>query len=227
MHSVVIVAAGKGTRMGGEVDKLFLKAREMPIIAHTWRRFDRCASISEVIVVIRGGRESEFQAVAELIDAQTGFKLVHGGKERQDSVWNGVVATNPLSELVLIHDGARPCVTEEIVDACCARASASGASVAANRVTDTLKLATSDENIESNVDRSRLWAVQTPQVFRRDVILKAMAHVRENGISVTDDTAACEAIGQPVALVESSSPNPKITVKSDLPFIEWMLGNSE
>lgn len=224
MHSVVIVAAGKGTRMGGDVDKLFLRAHDLPIVAHTWRLFDRCAAIHEVIIVIREGRETEFQSVANAIHAETPFKFVPGGKERQDSVWNGVVATNPGSELVLIHDGARPCVTEEIVRDCCAQALKVGASVAASRVTDTLKLATEHQRIEANVDRSRLWAVQTPQVFRREVILKAMSHVKESGLRVTDDTAACESIGQSVALVESLTPNPKVTVKSDLPFIEWLLG---
>ncbi len=227
MYSVVIVAAGKGTRMGGEVDKLFLPAHDLPIIAHTWRLFDRCALITEVVIVVRQGRENEFHAVANAIQAETAFKLIPGGKERQDSVWNGVVATAPEAELVLIHDGARPCVTEAVVENCCSAALKTGASVAACRVTDTLKLATEEQRIEANVDRSRLWAVQTPQVFRREVILKAMSRVRESGLNVTDDTAACEAIGQSVALVESATPNPKVTVKSDLPFIEWLLGREK
>ena len=223
MHSVVIVAAGKGTRMGGDVDKLFLIARGEPIIAHTWRRFDQSDRIDEIVLVIREGRESEFRAVAKFIGATTPFKLVPGGKERQDSVLNGILATDTSAELVAIHDGARPCVSEVIISECLSKASQMGASVAAGRVADTLKSAKDDQTIESNVDRSKLWAVQTPQVFRREVILQAMTHVREHHLQVTDDTAACEAIGQAVALVESATPNPKVTVPSDLAFVEWLL----
>ena len=223
MHSVVIVAAGKGTRMGGETDKLFLTACGEPIVAHTWRRFDRSPTIDEILVVIRQERESEFKEVANLIETTTPFRFVWGGAERQDSVWNGSVASHAEAGFVAVHDGARPCVSEQIIADCFAVASQVGASVAANRVSDTLKSATPDQRIESNVDRSRLWAVQTPQVFRREIIMKAMKHVRENGLSVTDDTAACESIGQSVALVESKSPNPKVTVPADLPFIEWLL----
>lgn len=223
MHSAVIVAAGKGTRMGGSTDKLFLSACGEPVIAHTWRRFDQSPSIDEVVLVIREDRESEFRAVADRIGLTTPYQFVWGGAERQDSVWNGIVATDPASDLVVVHDGARPCVTEGIIASCLEVASRVGASVAGHRVADTLKSATSDQRIDRNVDRSRLWAVQTPQVFRRDIILKAMRHVRDQGLQVTDDTAACESIGQSVALVESESPNPKVTVKADLPFVEWLL----
>ncbi|MDB4746430.1 2-C-methyl-D-erythritol 4-phosphate cytidylyltransferase [Verrucomicrobia bacterium] len=226
MHSAVIVAAGKGTRMGGETDKLFLMACGLPIIAHTWRSFDQSPTIQEIVVVIREERESEFRAVADLIGATSPFRFEWGGAERQDSVWNGIMATDPDTELVAVHDGARPCVSEQIIADCFEVASRVGASVAASRVADTLKSATSDQTIDANVDRSRLWAVQTPQVFKREIILNAMKHVRDRGLHVTDDTAACEKVGQPVALVESKSPNPKVTVPADLPFIEWLLSQS-
>ncbi len=227
MHSVVIVAAGKGTRMGGDIDKLFLLARNEPIVAHSWRRFDRSDVVDEIVVVIRDGRESEFRTVAHQIGVKTPYKLVSGGKERQDSVLNGILATDSSAELVAVHDGARPCVSDAIIGGCYLTASEVGASVAAVRVADTLKMARDDQTIESNVDRSKLWAVQTPQVFRREVIVKAMTHVRDHGLQVTDDTAACEAIGQPVALVESTTPNPKVTVPADLPFVEWLLSQDD
>ncbi len=223
MHSVVIVAAGKGTRMGAGTDKLFLKARGQTVIGHTWQRFDACEIVDEVVLVIASGREADFTEVAEGFGPAKPYRFVAGGAERQDSVWNGINATDGRTTVVAIHDGARPCVSQQTILDCFAAAQAQGASVAASRVADTLKLARADQTIESNVDRSRLWAVQTPQVFRREVILKAMSEVRTSGAQVTDDTAACELIGQPVTLVESRAPNPKVTVPADLPFVEWLL----
>lgn len=209
--------------MGGGADKLFFEAAGEPIIAHTWRRFDRSPCIHEVVVVIRNGRESEFQEVANQIQTTKPFRLVHGGSERQDSVWNGLVATDETASLVAVHDGVRPCVSGGVIEDCFEVARRTDASAAAAKVADTLKEAHRDQTIRRNVDRSLLWSVQTPQVFRRDVIVRAMQAVREVGAQVTDDTAACELIGQAVTLVESDAPNPKVTVKADLPFVEWLL----
>lgn len=222
MNSAVIVAAGKGKRMG-EGDKLFLSVRGEPVIAHSWRRFDMAPGVDEIVLVIREERRQEFAEVANLINPAKPYRFVWGGAERQDSVWNGVTATDADSSLVAIHDGARPCVSQATIADCLSVAGKVGASVAASKVADTLKSATDTQMVDKNVDRSRLWAVQTPQVFRRDIILKAMSYVRENGLQVTDDTAACECIGQSVALVASATPNPKVTVPADLPFVEWML----
>lgn len=211
--------------MGGSRDKLFLEADGRPIIAHTWQGLDRLPQWHEVIVVIREERREEFELLASQLTLVTPFRLVPGGEERQDSVWNGVSATDPGTALVAIHDAARPCIHPKIFADCLAMARKMGACVAASRVADTLKRAREDQTIESNVDRAGLWAVQTPQVFRREIILAAMRHVREKGLSVTDDTAACEFIDQPVALVESALANPKVTVPADLPFVEWLLSH--
>lgn len=226
MNSVVIVAAGKGTRMGEGVDKLFLNACGEPVIVHSWRRFDRSLLVDEIVLVIREERREEFLRLGGAVKTTKPFRLVAGGAARQDSVWNGLEATSDRSSLVAIHDGARPCVSEEIIKDCFEAAGRIGASVAAQRVTDTLKEASEENLIERNIDRSRLWAVQTPQVFRRAILKKAMAEVRDRELQVTDDTAACEAIGQCVFLVESVAPNPKVTVPSDLPFVEWLLSRS-
>ena len=147
-----------------------------------------------------------------------------GGKERQDSVWNGLQALSASAEIVAIHDAARPCTTAELIEATVDAARQSGAAVAAQRVTDTIKQSDDGQVIAQHLDRSRLWAVQTPQTFRVEVIRRALAAVREKGLLVTDDTAACELIGQPVRLIENTRPNPKVTVSSDLHFIELLLG---
>jgi 2-C-methyl-D-erythritol 4-phosphate cytidylyltransferase len=151
------------------------------------------------------------------------FRLVVGGKERQDSVWNGLEALPPEAEIVAIQDAARPCTNEALIAATVAAARDTGAAVAAQHVTDTIKESGNGKLIERTLDRSRLWAVQTPQTFRVAVIRRALAEVRRRGMLVTDDTAACELIAQPVQLVLSSQPNPKVTRPEDLLCVEALL----
>jgi len=128
------------------------------------------------------------------------------------------------TEIVAIQDGARPCTSSGLIGATVEAARETGAAVAAQRVTDTLKQSDDGRVISRTVDRSRLWSVQTPQVFRYEVIRRALQAVRQANAFVTDDTAACELIGQPVNLVESAAPNPKVTTAGDLPLIEHLLG---
>ena len=223
MVSAIIVAAGKGTRMGPNVDKLFLKLNGCPIVAHTWRRFDQAAPIHEVVLVIRDGSQGSFNDLAKSFNFTKPFRLVPGGKERQDSVWNGLAALSPQAEIVAIQDAARPCTSQPLIAATIAAARETGAAVAAQPVTDTIKESHDGSLIERTLDRSRLWAVQTPQTFRVEVIRRALAEVRRRGLLVTDDTAACELIGQSVKLVPSTEPNPKITRPEDLPYVELLL----
>jgi 2-C-methyl-D-erythritol 4-phosphate cytidylyltransferase len=223
MISAILVAAGRGTRMGPNVDKLFLEVLGQPIVAHTWRQLDRSAHLDEIIVVVRSGMEQAFGALAAQYGFRKSYRLVLGGKERQDSVWNGVQAVSPQSEIVLVQDGARPCLTGALIERTIVAARETGAAVAAERVTDTIKESSDGLTIARTLDRSRLWAVQTPQTFRTTVIRAALTAVRERGLHVTDDTAACELIGQPVRLIEGLTPNPKATAPRDLPVIELLL----
>jgi len=223
MVSALIVAAGKGTRMGQDVDKLFLELAGRPVLAHTWARFDAANCIDEVILVVR---EDARQRVAELgskFRFSKPFTLASGGKERQDSVWNGLSALGPRSEYVAIQDAARPCTSQELIAATLEAAREVGAAVAAQQVTDTIKESSDGRHIERTLDRSKLWAVQTPQTFRVEVIRKALSEVRKRGLVITDDTAACELIGQPVRLVVCPEPNPKVTRPEDVPYIESLL----
>jgi 2-C-methyl-D-erythritol 4-phosphate cytidylyltransferase len=223
MNSAIIVAAGRGTRMGPNIDKLFLEVSGAPVVAHAWERIDEVESVDEVVLVIRDGMKSAFEELAGTLELQKPFRFVFGGTERQDSVWNGLQAVSPLASIVAIQDGARPCTSADLIEATIDAARETGAAVAAQRVTDTIKQSDDGKIIARHLDRSRLWAVQTPQTFRVDVIRKALAAVREKGLLVTDDTAACELIGQPVRLVESTKPNPKVTVPADLHYIELLL----
>lgn len=223
MNSAVIVAAGRATRMGTGVDKLFLQVAGRPVLAHTWQRFEDAPSVDEIILVVRDGMQA---AVGELA-AQFGFRKPHrivvGGAQRQDSVANGLAALAPAAEIVAIQDAARPCVTVELIEATIAAARETGAAIAAEPVRDTIKEVADGATVLRTLDRARLWAAQTPQTFRFEIIRAALAEVCRRGLAVTDDAAACELIGQPVRLVPSPAPNPKITMPGDLPLIESLL----
>jgi 2-C-methyl-D-erythritol 4-phosphate cytidylyltransferase len=224
MNSAVIVAAGKGTRMGPGVDKLFLEVAGRPVVAHTWQRFNDATCIDEIILVVRDGMQSAFAELAQQFQLTKPYRFVVGGAERQDSVWNGLEALSPSAQIVAIQDGARPCTSDELIAATIKAALETGAAVAAQPVTDTIKETADGQTIARNVDRSKLWAVQTPQTFRVEVIRRALSEVRARKLQVTDDTTACELIGQPVRLVASVAPNPKVTLPADLPYIGLLLG---
>ena len=223
MTSAIIVAAGKGTRMGANVDKLWLEVAGRPVIAHTWKQFNDADCVVEIILVVRDGMQPHFTELAERYNFKKSFRLVVGGAERQDSVWNGLVAVSPKTEIVAIQDAARPCTSADLIAATIAAARETGAAVAAQPVTDTIKETVDGKIISRTVDRSKLWSVQTPQTFRVEVIRRAISAARQKNLILTDDTAACEFIGQPVQLVKATTPNPKVTVPSDLPFIENLL----
>lgn len=223
MTAAIIVAAGRGTRMGPGVDKIFLEVAGRPVVAHTWQRFVDAACIKRVVLVVRDGMQSSFEELAQRFNFSKSFKLVPGGAERQDSVMNGLSALPDDTELVAIQDGARPCTSVELIEATLTAARETGAAVAAQPVTDTIKESTDGRVINRTVDRNKLWSVQTPQTFRVEVIRRALEEVRRRGMHVTDDTAACELIHQPVRLVASMTPNPKVTTLADLPFIESLL----
>ena len=222
-NAAIIVAAGKGTRMGPDVDKLFLEVAGAPVVVHTWRAFDEADCIGHLILVVRSGLEKAFQDLAATWGFTKPFLLVPGGPERQDSVWNGCEALLAETEIVAIQDGARPCTSGALVRATIDAARETGAAVAAQRVVDTIKESTDGEFIQRHLDRSRLFSVQTPQTFRVEIIRRALSHVREKGMLLTDDTAACQMIGQPVKLVFSNDPNPKVTTPDDLPCVDFVL----
>lgn len=156
MISAVIVAAGRGTRMGPNIDKLFLDVAGRPVVAHTWRRFAAAREVDEVILVVRAGMEDAFHELAPANAGGKPYRLVPGGAERQDSVWNGVQAVAPGTEIVLIQDGARPCTSEALISATIAAARETGAAVAAQRVTDTIKESADGQVVARTLERARL-----------------------------------------------------------------------
>jgi 2-C-methyl-D-erythritol 4-phosphate cytidylyltransferase len=223
MTSAIIVAAGQGARMGPNIDKLFLEVAGRPLVAHTWQRFNECGGLDDIILVVRDGMQAAFTELAERFGFKRPYRLVPGGAERQESVWNGLQAVAPATAIVVVQDAARPCTSEQVIWDTIKAAREVGAAVAAQRVIDTIKESADGIVIDRTVDRSRLWGVQTPQTFRVEVLRAALGAVRQKGLRITDDTAACELIGQAVKLVECTSPNPKATTVADLPLLELLL----
>lgn len=221
MNVAILVAAGKGVRMGA--DKLWLEIAGRPVIAHTWKNFNDAKCVDEIILVVRDGMQKQISELAVKFHFQKPFRIIVGGSERQDSVWNGLEALSPKTEIVAIQDAARPCTTEQLIAATISAARETGAAVAAQQITDTIKESGDSKTISRTLDRSKLWSVQTPQTFRVEIIRRAISAARAKNLIFTDDTAACELIGQPVQLVPSATPNPKVTVPGDLPFIETLL----
>jgi 2-C-methyl-D-erythritol 4-phosphate cytidylyltransferase len=224
MNAAILVAAGKGVRMGA--DKLWLEVAGRPVIAHSWKNFNDAKCVDEIVLVVRDGMQKNFSELAPKFRFQKPFRFVVGGVQRQDSVWNGLEALSPQTEIVAIQDAARPCTTEALIAATIEAARETGAAVAAQQITDTIKESADGNTISRTLDRSKLWSVQTPQTFRVEIIRRAISAARAKNLVFTDDTAACELIGQPVRLVSSATPNPKVTVPGDLPLIEMLLINS-
>jgi 2-C-methyl-D-erythritol 4-phosphate cytidylyltransferase len=223
MNVVILVAAGKGARMG--VDKLWLEIDAVPILGHTWRTFDKMSLIDRIVIVARDERRENIDQLAEKIGIIKTYEIVSGGAERQDSVWNGLEACPEGCEVVAIHDAARPCTHPDLIRSCFVEAKKTGAVVAGRKITDTIKRADHSQIIETTVDREKLWSVQTPQAFRLNLIRRAIEKVRHAEKVFTDDTAACEFAGISVKIVPSNHPNPKVTYPEDLPYISWLLAN--
>lgn len=212
----IIVAAGSSRRMGRQ-DKLLAPVGGRPLITHTLRAFEDCPDIGQVVVVLS---EHNAEAILPLLRR---FKKVtrtaRGGERRQDSVRAGLV-TIGAHEWIVVHDGARPLVTPEIISRGLAAARESGAAAAAVPVVDTLKAVREDGSIIRTVPREGLWAVQTPQVFRHDLLLAAHERITTD---VTDDCAMVERLGHPVTVYESSRLNLKVTTVDDLAIVDALL----
>lgn len=222
--SAIVLAGGSSRRMGPGVDKLQQMVAGQPLLVHSLRAFDRCDAVDEIVLV---GREDRLETYRELAGKGGVRKLkavIPGGVERQDSVWCGLGALAPSADIVLIHDGARCCVTADIIVRCVDAARAKGAAIPACRVRDTIKQASAELRIETTLDRSVLWAAQTPQTFRVELIRRGYAPLVRDRIIVTDDAAAVERLGHPVWIVEASHLNLKVTTGEDLRLAETVLG---
>lgn len=214
----VVTAAGKGTRMGADRNKLLLEVSGRPIIAWTLRAFESCPLVDEVLVV---ANEQDIFSYRDIIQAEQFSKvttIVCGGETRAESVYRGICAAED-AYVVMIHDGARPLVTPEILAKTLEAAMETGAAIAAVRAVDTIKRVENGVIIETP-DRDTVWQAQTPQVFRRDLIMEAMQNCGE---AITDDASAVEQMGKSVRVVDAGYENIKITTPLDLILAEAVL----
>jgi 2-C-methyl-D-erythritol 4-phosphate cytidylyltransferase len=217
--AAILLAAGTGARMQGAVnDKVLAPLAGRPVFAHTAVAFMTSGVADFYVVVYRDQRQmTELAAYAPTPSA-----LVRGGRERQDSVMNALGSLPPDIAYVFIHDCARPLVHPEQLVALHKIVLREDAVVLAHRVTDTIKVHRDDARL-TTLDRSRLWAMETPQVFSRDLIVRAYARVADRNLRITDDAQAVELLQHPVALLENPFPNPKLTTPADLAYMEFLL----
>ena len=213
MNSVIIVAGGSGSRMNMNINKQFIKINEKEVIAHTIDKFYKNEYIDEIILVVK---EDEIDYFKENIIKKYGYKNIKialGGKERQDSVYNGLKIVDKNCDMVLVHDGARPFVSKEIIKK--AVTETKKARVIGVRVKDTIKVVNNNEII-STPNRNTLWAIQTPQTFKYDLLKIAYKKAYEENFYGTDDSSLVENLGEKVNIIEGSYENIKITTKEDL-----------
>jgi len=216
--SAIVVAAGKSRRMKRPpLGKPYLKIGQRPVLAHTLLALNRLPQISEIILVAGRGPACE-RALTIIKRHKIGRAkaVVAGGKERSDSVYNGLKAINPDAEFVLVHDGVRPFASKKSILDCIAAARKFGAAICAVPVTPTIKKAGRGNFVKATPARGDLWEVQTPQVFRKDLIIKAYEKARRKGICATDDACLVEGLGARVKIVMGSHENIKITRPIDL-----------
>jgi 2-C-methyl-D-erythritol 4-phosphate cytidylyltransferase len=212
--AAVVLAAGGSIRMGS--DKILARLEELPVLARTLRPFQNCECISEIVVVTSAEKLLEVTELCREYNIGKVSKVVAGGKTRAESALTGVSEVSSRAELIAVHDGARPLVTEDLIRRTVEAASKKLAAVPAIRSTDTLKTAGEDGAIVGTVDRESTWRIQTPQVFKADLIKGALTKAMKQGLPLTDDSSAMDLLGVTTYIVEGDEENIKLTRPLDL-----------
>lgn len=222
----IIVAAGASTRFGGKTKKQFYLLAGKPILVHCLSVIQRSKLINRIILVVPAEQQEVVRkSIVQKYRFNKVVEIIPGGKQRQNSVWNGLQALAKFgnSNYVLIHDGVRPFITETMIrDTICALKKTGAASIA-TKITDTVKIADKKLFVEQTIPREKLWCVQTPQGFKFSLLLDAYGYARKKNIEVTDDAGIIEQFGIPVTIVPGSVTNIKITTKQDIQFAETIL----
>ncbi|HKP72722.1 MAG TPA: 2-C-methyl-D-erythritol 4-phosphate cytidylyltransferase [Pyrinomonadaceae bacterium] len=223
MNIAIIVAAGKGARAGGGEAKQFRALAGVPLIIHTLRRFEQSATVGETVAVVPADATANFLALAGQYDLKKLARVVAGGETRTESVWRGLKTVRAATAgVVAVHDGVRPFVTAEEIDACVRAAAESGAAVLAAPVVDTIKVV-EGAHVAHTLPRETLRRALTPQCFRYELLRRAYEHALAEKIETTDDSALVELIGARVAVVEGDARNIKITRPEDFALAEVLL----
>jgi 2-C-methyl-D-erythritol 4-phosphate cytidylyltransferase len=222
--SAIIVAAGKGLRFMEGARKQFFSLAGKPVLCHTLDKFEASPAVHSIILVV--GQDEKDYCLKEIVEKYRYSKvsqIVGGGKRRQDSVKNGIDALSPDAGIVVIHDGVRPFVTDEMIEKSVHSAMEVGASVTAVPVKDTIKLSGPDGMVSKTLERDALWQVQTPQAFQVGLIKDAYQKAARDGFTGTDDASLVERLGLKVHLLPGSYSNIKITTPEDLTLAQMLL----
>jgi 2-C-methyl-D-erythritol 4-phosphate cytidylyltransferase len=222
--NAVIVAAGEGRRMGGDIPKPFLALAGRPLILHTLSRF-AASRVHKVILVLArknlAAREDLIRSDAQFGDLEC--VLEAGGPTRRQSVARGLKRLDPDCEIVVVHDGARPFVSPRLIDLSVEAADREGAAVVGVPVRDTIKIVSASRRVESTPSRDSLWEIQTPQAFKVEILREAHLKAEREGIEATDDSMLVERLGKSVSVLEGERTNFKITTAEDLLLAEALI----
>ncbi|KAF3440659.1 hypothetical protein FNV43_RR18943 [Rhamnella rubrinervis] len=219
--SVILLAGGKGKRMGASMPKQYLPLLGQPIALYSLYTFSYMTEVKEIVVVCDPSYRDIFEGTTEKIQVELKFTLP--GKERQDSVYSGLQAVDLSSELVCVHDSARPLVSSEDVEKVLKDGWLNGAAVLGVPVKATIKEANSKSFVVRTLDRRTLWEMQTPQVIKPELLKKGFEFVNREGLEVTDDVSIVEHLKHPVYITEGSYTNIKVTTPDDLLLAERIL----
>lgn len=216
MNAVIIVAAGTGSRMKVNINKQFIKLNDKEIITYTIEKFYNNKNINDIVIVVKEDEAEFFKK--EILDKYSfnNIKIAYGGKERQDSVYNGIKVLDKNCKYVLVHDGARPFVNEDIINRSLEEVQKYKSVVVGVPVKDTIKVVNNNNDIVDTPNRSTLWSVQTPQTFDYNVIKRAYEDAFNNNFYGTDDAMLVERIGYTVKMIYGSYNNIKVTTPEDI-----------
>ena len=230
--AAVLLAGGQSLRMAGQTtDKILHPIHGLPLFRYALDSFTRCPALRRIIIVHRDDAQKAAMTASlpdDLLRESDRLHWTPGGPTRRDSVARGLDAIPSDARLVFIHDLARPLVSPESLEKLTRLALRDGAAGLAHRVTDTIKQTKTpvkkpDQIHPVDLERDRLWATETPQIFQRDLITHAYQQALEKDLPITDDLAAVSALGHPVSLLENPDPNPKLTTPRDLPYLRFLL----
>ena len=206
-------------------DKVLIEFSGKSAIRYSIEAFARSQSVNEIVIVVRDSNQQT--AIQDSLPNDLPKRLLWapGGERRQDSVWSGLERMDARSQVVLVHDGARPLIASDSIDRVADLARTNGAACIAHPVADTLKRATPDGSglRLQTVDRSRLWAMETPQAFKTELIKDAYRAIQESNVEITDDLSAIESLETAVHLIENDGPNPKLTTPKDIAYVDFLI----
>lgn len=223
--SAMVAAAGMGRRMKTELNKQFLEISGDKILSHTLKKILASKYIDHLTIIIKDSDLNYLNDILENLTINIPYNIVYGGAERQDSIYNGLLSIPEKTKVVLTHDGARPLVEVSKIDEVIEATFETGAATLANTVKDTIKISRNGKTVDYTPNRNELWAVQTPQVFLKDVLMNAYNQAYQEGYYGTDDCSLVEKTGKKIKLVWNGYGNIKITTPEDLILAEALIGS--